>query len=236
MKSRNLSFVLLPAATLLLTAPAFAAEPCDGDAWFCDEQRAGSSEPAPSAAPEAKASKWLAAALPKGGLIGYDPNLHTIKEIERLTDSLGKVGIKLAPQADNPIDLLWQDRPAPSSAPVVPHGPELSGRSAAEKIAEVQETLKREKADAVLLTLLDSIAWLFNIRGGDIGHSPLALAFALGLRASEVALSRFRRGVVTRQKPDGSLVTHKLPLHDAPHGYQIFNDKEDDCVKVVLKP
>jgi Xaa-Pro aminopeptidase len=124
--------------------------------------------------PEAKASKWLAAALPKGGIIGYDPNLHTIKEIERLTKSLSKVGIRLQPQADNPIDLLWQDRPAPSSAPVVPHGLELAGRSAAEKIAEVQETLKREKADAVLLTLLDSIAWLFNIRGGDITHSPLA--------------------------------------------------------------
>ncbi|HKA65649.1 MAG TPA: aminopeptidase P family protein [Methyloceanibacter sp.] len=129
--------------------------------------------------PEAKASKWLAAALPKGGLIGYDPNLHTIKEIERLIESLDKVGVRLQPQADNPIDLLWQDRPAPSSAPVVPHGPELAGRSAAEKIAEVQETLQREKADAVLLTLLDSIAWLFNIRGGDITHSPLALSFAL---------------------------------------------------------
>ena len=129
--------------------------------------------------PEAKASKWLAGQLPKGGTIGYDPNLHTIKEIERLTESLGKAGITLAPQETNPIDQLWQDRPAPPSAPVVPHGPELAGTSAKEKIAELQETLKREKADAVLLTLLDSIAWLFNIRGGDISHSPLALAFAL---------------------------------------------------------
>ncbi len=129
--------------------------------------------------PEAKASKWLSGKLPKGGAIGYDPNLHTIKEIERLTDSLGKVGIRLEPQADNPIDALWLDRPAPSSTPVVPHGPELAGRSAADKIAEVQDILKREKAEAVLLTLLNSIAWLFNIRGGDISHSPLALAFAL---------------------------------------------------------
>jgi Xaa-Pro aminopeptidase len=129
--------------------------------------------------PEAKASKWLTGKLPKGGTIGYDPSLHTIKEIERLTESLGKAGIALEPQESNPIDLLWHDRPAPSSAPVVPHGPELAGRTAKEKIAEVQETLKREKPDAVLLTLLDSIAWLFNIRGGDISHTPLALAFAL---------------------------------------------------------
>ncbi len=129
--------------------------------------------------PQTKASKWLADRLPKGGAIGYDPNLHTIKEIERLTESLGKAGITLQPQETNPIDLLWQDRPAPPSAPVVPQGPELAGRSAKEKISELQETLKREKTDAVLLTLLDSIAWLFNIRGGDISHSPLVLAFAL---------------------------------------------------------
>ena len=129
--------------------------------------------------PEAKASKLLTAKLPKGGALGYDPSLHTIKEIERLTESLGKAGIRLEPQANNPIDLLWQDRPAPSSSPVVPHGLEFSGRSAAEKIAEVQERLRRDRADAVLLTLLDSVAWLFNIRGADISHSPLALAFAL---------------------------------------------------------
>jgi Xaa-Pro aminopeptidase len=129
--------------------------------------------------PEAKASKWLTAKLPKGGTVGYDPNLHTIKEIERLTKSLGKAGIRLEPQATNPIDLLWKDRPAPSAAPVLPHGSEFAGRNAAEKITEAQEILKREKADAVVLTLLDSIAWLFNIRGADINHSPLALAFAL---------------------------------------------------------
>jgi Xaa-Pro aminopeptidase len=129
--------------------------------------------------PEAKASKWLAAKLPKGGVVGYDPKLHTIKEIERLTESLGKAGITLSPQATNPIDLLWSDRPAPPAAPVVPQDIELAGRSAKEKIAEVQESLKRAKTDAGLLSMLDSIAWLFNIRGADISHSPLALAFAI---------------------------------------------------------
>jgi Xaa-Pro aminopeptidase len=129
--------------------------------------------------PEAKASKWLAAKLPKGGVVGYDPKLHTIKEIGRLTESLGKAGITLSPQATNPIDLLWSDRPAPPAAPVVPQNIELAGRSAKEKIAEIQEGLKAARTDAVLLSMLDSIAWLFNIRGADISHSPLALAFAI---------------------------------------------------------
>ncbi len=61
--------------------------------------------------PEAKASKWLVSKLAEGATVGYDPRLHTIKEIKRLTETLGKSGIRLEPQATNPIDVLWQ-RPA----------------------------------------------------------------------------------------------------------------------------
>jgi Xaa-Pro aminopeptidase len=129
--------------------------------------------------PEAKASTWLVGKLSRGSIVGYDPSLHTIKEIERLSETLGKSGIKLVPVENNPIDAAWQDRPKPPSAPVVPHGLEFAGRSAQDKINDVQEVLRQDKADAVLLTMLDSIAWLFNIRGGDIKHTPVALAFAI---------------------------------------------------------
>jgi Xaa-Pro aminopeptidase len=138
--------------------------------------------------PEAKASKWLLTKLAHGGTVGYDPRLHTMKEIERLTEALGKGGIRLEPQASNPIDLIWQDRPPPPAAPVVPLGLKFAGRSAADKIAEIQATLTADQADAVLLTMLDSIAWLFNIRGGDIGHTPLALAFAIVPTSGKPAL------------------------------------------------
>jgi Xaa-Pro aminopeptidase len=129
--------------------------------------------------PEAKPSSWISEKLGRGAAIGYDPSLHTIGEIERLTRTLSKSGIKLVPVEDNLIDLIWEDRPKYSSAAIVPHALEYAGRSAQEKIREVQARLADEKADAVLLTLLDSIAWLFNIRGGDIKHTPVALAFAL---------------------------------------------------------
>ncbi len=129
--------------------------------------------------PEAKPSIWIAEALGKGGAIGYDPALHTIKEIERLTETLAKSGIKLMPVETNLIDIIWQDRPKASLGEVVPHGLEFAGKSAQAKIDEVQELLREEKADAVLLTLPDSIAWLFNIRGSDIKHTPVALAFAI---------------------------------------------------------
>src|SRR5680860_947520 len=61
--------------------------------------------------PEAKASVWLKDKLKKGTVLGYDPALHTIKEIERLTATLDKAGIKLKPVDSNPIDGLWKDRP-----------------------------------------------------------------------------------------------------------------------------
>ncbi len=129
--------------------------------------------------PEAKPSSWIAGKLAKGAALGYDPSLHTVKEIERLTETLAKSGIKLTPVEINLIDVIWQERPEPAATAIVPHGVEYSGRSAQEKIRDVQAVLAEEKSDAVLLTLLDSIAWLFNIRGGDIKHTPVALAFAI---------------------------------------------------------
>jgi Xaa-Pro aminopeptidase len=130
--------------------------------------------------PEAKPSAWLRDTLVRGNAVGYDPALHTIKEIERLTKALSAVGIRLTPVADNPIDAQWgKERPKPSTAQIFTQPAEFAGRSAQEKIAQVQATLTKDGQDAVLLTAADSVCWLFNIRGGDIKHTPVALAFAL---------------------------------------------------------
>ena len=130
--------------------------------------------------PEAKPSNWLKETLVRGNAVGYDPALHTIKEIDRLSKTLSAVGIRLTPVADNPIDKLWgSDRPNPPSAPIYLQPLEFSGRSAGEKIAEVQSKLAEDEQDAVLLTAPDSICWLFNIRGGDIKHTPVVLALAI---------------------------------------------------------
>jgi len=130
--------------------------------------------------PEAKPSSWLKETLVRGNAIGYDPALHTIKEIDRLSNTLSAEGIRLTPVPENPIDKLWgQDRPKPPAAPVYPQPLEFSGRGTGEKIADVQKTLAEDDQDAVLLTAPDSICWLFNIRGGDIKHTPVALALAI---------------------------------------------------------
>ena len=124
--------------------------------------------------------EWLAEHLPRGATVGFDPRLHTIAEIERLEAALKPHGIKLAPTARNLVDRVWgRARPPAPKDPVSLHPTKFAGRSAQDKIADIQKRLKADKQDAVVLTLSDSVAWAFNIRGSDIPHTPVALAFAI---------------------------------------------------------
>ena len=129
--------------------------------------------------PDAKLSDWLKDHLAAPARLGFDPRLHTVREIERLETALAGSEIALAGQDTNPVDAIWDDQPAPPQAPVTPHPIEHAGVSAAEKIADIQGVIGEGKADAAVLTLPDSIAWLLNIRGGDVAHAPLPLSFAI---------------------------------------------------------
>jgi Xaa-Pro aminopeptidase len=124
-------------------------------------------------------SKWLAGKLKKGDRIGYDPWLMTAAEIRRLAETCKAAEAELVPVAENPIDRLWTDRPPPPLAQVSLHPTDHAGEEAAAKIARLQAALMEKKADAAVLAQADSIAWLLNIRGGDIAHNPVALAYAV---------------------------------------------------------
>jgi Xaa-Pro aminopeptidase len=130
--------------------------------------------------PQHKLSDWLIAGLKRGSLVGYDPWLHTEASIEDLAAQLGRKGLKLKPLAKNPVDRIWgRERPPPPTGLVVPQPLALAGKTSQAKLAEVQATLRRDAADVVILTQPDSIAWLFNIRGADVAHNPVPLAFAV---------------------------------------------------------
>ena len=139
--------------------------------------------------PEAKVSDWLAETLSRDAVVGFDPWLHTLSEIEQRTTDLARKGIKLKPIRRNLVDQVWgQDRPPPPMGTVTPQPLELAGRSAEEKIAAVQKELADAEQDAVVLTLPDSIAWLFNIRGQDVAHNPVPLSFAVVPRTGKPSL------------------------------------------------
>ena len=124
-------------------------------------------------------ANWIEANLPKGAKLGYDPWLHTQGAIERLRQAVERAGGQLAPLDSNPLDAVWPDQPEPPRARAVPHPIELAGETSGSKRARLAEDLKKRGADAVVLTLPDSICWLLNIRGADVPHTPFVLAFAI---------------------------------------------------------
>jgi Xaa-Pro aminopeptidase len=131
---------------------------------------------------EAPASDWIAKNLKQDQILGYDPRLHTLPEIERYGAAAAKAGGSVKALDTNPLDAVWRDRPAPPMAPVVPHQLRFAGRSSDDKRRHIAAALTEDKIDAVALTAPDSIAWLLNIRGGDVPYTPLPLSFAI-LRA-----------------------------------------------------
>ncbi|HEX4112059.1 MAG TPA: aminopeptidase P family protein [Stellaceae bacterium] len=131
---------------------------------------------------EAPATDWIAKNLKPNDILGYDPRLHTIPELERYAAAAAKAGGVLQALDTNPLDAVWRDRPAPPAAPVVPHELRFAGRSSEDKRHDIAKALGDDKIDAAVLTAPDSIAWLLNIRGGDVPYTPLPLSFAI-LRA-----------------------------------------------------
>lgn len=128
-----------------------------------------------------KPPKWqfLAEALEPGAALGYDPRLHAVAELESIHKDLSKSRIELTPVAENPIDALWTDRPAPAFSPIVERPVELAGKSMRDKLERVVVALQAEKIDALVLGQLDAIAWLYNLRGGDLANTPVAESFSI---------------------------------------------------------
>jgi Xaa-Pro aminopeptidase len=115
----------------------------------------------------------------KGARIGYDPKLHSPDSLDRLRVAADAAGAVLVPLARNPIDEIWDDRPPIPMAKVVPQQETYTGENASSKRHRLGEGLSKDGADAVVITSPASIAWLFNVRGGDVARTPLPLGEAL---------------------------------------------------------
>ncbi|MEG9861476.1 MAG: aminopeptidase P family protein [Parvularculales bacterium] len=122
---------------------------------------------------------WLAQNLEENITLGYDPWLHTVNEAHHIREVCTRVGATLVAIEDNPIDALWHDRPALPCTPAVAHPLALAGRDSLSKRESIAATLIKDNIQAALLTQPDSIAWLLNVRGLDVPHTPLVLSFAL---------------------------------------------------------
>ncbi|HWK01570.1 MAG TPA: aminopeptidase P family protein [Xanthobacteraceae bacterium] len=136
---------------------------------------------------ETPPSEWIAKNL-KGGNFGYDPLRTTIGGVEHLKKACERAGATLVPLPENPVDAIWSDRPAPPLSPVVLHDLRFAGESTDSKIRRLQDELGKAKLDATVLSDPASVAWVFNIRGADVTHTPLPLSWALVPRDGKPSL------------------------------------------------
>lgn len=129
------------------------------------------------AVPQDLPGRWLARTAPAGARIAIDPWLISRRGLNSLTREAPDVCF--VPVHPHPVDRIWTDRPAFATAPAVPHPVAFAGEPHEAKLGRIAAELSQAGADAVVLSLLNSVAWAFNIRGADVPHTPVVRAFAL---------------------------------------------------------
>lgn len=124
---------------------------------------------------------WLGQVLPAGSLVGFDPEAVSVTALQRLQRDLAPRSIR--PQAvQGLVDEVWVDRPRDVPSAVVDHPLEFAGESATDKLRRVRARLEDLGATSMLVTALDEVAWLLNLRGNDVPLNPVALAYCIVTR------------------------------------------------------
>ncbi|AWF79891.1 aminopeptidase P family protein [Microbulbifer sp. A4B17] len=162
--------------------------------------------------------EWLCSQLDAGQCLGYDPRLHTEPGLALIKKRLAERDIQLQPLEQSPIDAIWDDRPAPPCGPARPHPFTFTGEHSKEKRQRVARCLTEKRADALWLPNPESCAWLFNIRGGDIPHLPVALANGILYRDGSATLylgeGAVGEALIEHLDKDVSLVVSKVELFE----------------------
>ncbi len=132
--------------------------------------------------------KWIEENAPDGFKLGIDPWLHTPAEVRKLSDALKIKQGTLVLLEQNPIDLLWQDRPPAPRGSISIQPADLAGELAVDKLANLARDVEKHGLAAILIADPSSIAWAFNIRGADVPHTPHPLARALVMPHGKVEI------------------------------------------------
>ncbi|CAI5930571.1 unnamed protein product [Closterium sp. NIES-65] len=125
---------------------------------------------------------WLAEALPAGSRVGVDPFVHSADNVRGLADTLAASSSVVVPllRESNPVDVVWgAERPAPPSAPMRVHPIEFAGQTVRAKLQQLRAEMREAGATALLVSALDGVAWLLNVRGADVPHCPVTVAYAV---------------------------------------------------------
>ncbi len=157
-------------------------------------------------------TEWLCQQLTENNVVGVDGEVFTETEIEEMQAALGMAGIMLKTDL-NPAEELWTDRPPIPKNKVEIQPLEFAGESAESKIERVRQALREQKANGILISQLDDIAWLLNLRGSDVHCNPVFVSYVL-LTLDEVTL------FIDSEKLDDSVKNYlnKIGVRVKPYG------------------
>jgi Xaa-Pro aminopeptidase len=189
--------------------------------------------------------QWAAANLPSGGKLAYDPWLVTVADVERYSGALSKADRSLVPLDRNPVDAVWTSQPAQPYEPVVAQPLQFAGESVESKLGIIAAGLKKRGSNAHVLTQTDAVAWAFNIRGADIAHNPVPLAFAIihADASADLVIGADRVAEDVRDMLGGAVLLHgrdQLPallqeLGKAGKTVELDRDWSADAIRRILE-
>ncbi len=165
---------------------------------------------------------WLISELKPGEAVGIDANVYAAKDAMVLKERIGVAGINLVSDYD-PLSAIWENRPSIPKSKIRIFPVEFSGESTASKIARIRESIRQAKADSILISTLDTIAWTFNIRGADVAYNPVAIAYAfISLDRAILFIEYFMRNfcifTACKCEPLLVLLLNEYTLDELPSG------------------
>jgi Xaa-Pro aminopeptidase len=137
---------------------------------------------------ETPPDRWIETNLTNADRLGYDPWLHTVESAERLAKACAAAGATLVAVEPDLIDAIWSDRPVPPLGAVMLHDLRFAGEAEEDKLTRIRAEVVKLRADALVVSDPHAVAWAFNIRGADVAHTPLPLAFAVIPQAGRATL------------------------------------------------
>lgn len=123
-------------------------------------------------------SEWIGQKVAAGGCVGVDGWTNTVESVKSLQKELAEYGLSLRTDID-PYATIWTDRPALPEDEVFIQPLELSGESTSSKIGRIREAYRKNKAEGLLVSMLDEVAWTLNLRGNDIEYNPVFVSYLL---------------------------------------------------------
>jgi Xaa-Pro aminopeptidase len=197
--------------------------------WICEKVKKGKGEEGKEGNPQLFNSSAFQLS------IGIDGNVYTPDDIKEMETALGKAGIKLRTDLD-PAEALWTDRPPIPKNKIEIQPLEYAGESAESKIERVRQALREQKAEGIVISQLDEIAWLLNLRGSDVHCNPVFVSYVL-LTLDEVTLfidsekldaetSEYLKTIGVKVKPYGKPVFETAASNPIPAMKSVKNAAE----------